>query len=123
MFGRLTAVAAGAAAVALVLPGHAAATAVPTNPATPALQGPIPRTATSVPIGTAQLPGAAESVDLARNGYVENEYFVSGNANIYGYDASGQNLEVKTPDVPYTTVILVAGPRTRGASAARSSTR
>jgi Alpha/beta hydrolase domain len=111
VFGRLTAVAAGAAAAALVLPGYAAATAVPTNPAAPVLQGPIPRTATSVPVGTAELPGAAESVDLARNGYVENEYFVSGKANIYQYDASGQNLEVKTPDVPYTTVILVRRPK------------
>ncbi|WP_157592034.1 alpha/beta hydrolase domain-containing protein [Solirubrobacter soli] len=80
-------------------------------PTTPTLQGPIPRTATSIPIGTAQLPGAAESVDLARNGYVEEEYFVSGNANVYEYDASGQTLQVKTPNVPYTTLILVRRPK------------
>jgi hypothetical protein len=105
-------VASAATACALGWPAQAAA--IPAAvPATPQVQGPIPRTATSIPIGTAYLPGAFESVDLERYGYVEDEYFISGRANVYQYDASGRNLVVKTPGVPYTTVILVRHPKDR----------
>jgi hypothetical protein len=81
-----------------------------TTPNVPQVTGPIPRTATSIPIGTAYLPAALGSVNLADHGYVEEEYFVSGTANVYEYDASGKHVVVKTPDVPYTTVILVRRP-------------
>ncbi|HEY4281227.1 MAG TPA: alpha/beta hydrolase domain-containing protein [Conexibacter sp.] len=80
-------------------------------PATPQVTGPIPRTDSSIPVGTAEYPGAAASVDLARHGYVEEEYFISGTANVYDYDAGGQGLQVKTPNVPYTTAILVRHPK------------
>src|SRR3954469_14805033 len=60
------AAAVGAAVLTMVLPAVATAAPVPSTPATPTLQGPIPRTATSIPVGTAELPGAAESVDLSR---------------------------------------------------------
>jgi hypothetical protein len=79
-------------------------------PNIPAVTGPIPRTETSIPIGTAYFPGAPGSINLADYGYVEDEYFLSGTANVYQYDASGKNVEIKTPDVPYTTVILVRHP-------------
>ena len=79
-------------------------------PKVPTVTGPIPRTETSIPIGTAYFPGAPGSINLADYGYVEDEYFLSGTANIYQYDASGKDVEIKTPDVPYTTVILVRHP-------------
>ncbi|HEX3591304.1 MAG TPA: alpha/beta hydrolase domain-containing protein [Pseudonocardiaceae bacterium] len=98
------------------LPAQAVSQQAPSTPATftvpkiPTVTGPIPRTETSIPIGTAYFPGAPGSVDLADYGYVEDEYFLSGTANVYQYDASGKNVEVKTPNVPYTTVILVRHP-------------
>jgi len=79
-------------------------------PKIPTVTGPIPRTPTSIPIGTAYFPGAPGSLNLADYGYVEDEYFLSGTANVYQYDASGKDVEIKTPDVPYTTVILVRHP-------------
>jgi hypothetical protein len=81
-----------------------------TTPNIPTVTGPIARTATSIPVGTAYLPGALGSLDLADVGYVEEEYFVSGTANVYQYDATGKQVEIKTPAVPYTTVILVRRP-------------
>jgi hypothetical protein len=81
-----------------------------TVPKIPTVTGPIPRTETSIPIGTAYFPGAPGSINLADYGYVEDEYFISGTANVYQYDASGKDVEIKTPNVPYTTVILVRHP-------------
>jgi hypothetical protein len=51
--------------------------------------------------------------DLTEVGYVEEEYSVSGLANIYGYvNDAGQSpdVEVIEADVPYTTRILVRRP-------------
>src|SRR4051812_22797718 len=42
--------------------------------------------------------------DLKKNGYVEEEYLVSGNANVYEWTADGK-LNVVTPNAPYTTRI------------------
>ncbi len=83
---------------------------IKTTPNIPTLTGPVERTATSIPIGTAYFPGALGSVNLADHGYVEEEYFISGTANVYQYDSSGKQVEVKTPNVPYTSVILVRRP-------------
>jgi hypothetical protein len=79
-------------------------------PKIPSVIGPIPRTQTSIPLGTAYYPAASASINLADYGYAEEEYFLSGTANVYEYDASGTKVAVKTPDVPYTTVILVRRP-------------
>jgi hypothetical protein len=84
-----------------------------TTPNIPTVTGPIPRTPTSIPVGTAYFPGALGSMNLADVGYVEEEYFVSGTANVYQYDSTGKQVEVKTPAVPYTTVILVRRPADR----------
>ena len=46
--------------------------------------------------------------DLAKEGYVEEEFFVSGKADVYDWPASG--AVVKTPDAPYTTRVLVRRP-------------
>ncbi len=64
----------------------------------------IPVTENSHPFVT-----AVDACEFARIGYVEDEYFMSGTANIYEEDAMGQ-LSVSTPDAPYTTRLLVRRP-------------
>lgn len=80
----------------------------------PKVTGPIPVTAES------RMFGAAKSnfvpLDLAKAGYVEEEYILSGNANVYDWAADG-TVSVRTPNAPYTTKILVRRP----ADAARFS--
>lgn len=73
----------------------------------PDVTGPIPATATSYPFGAADLTLVPE--DLSKVGYVEDEYLVSGKANVYDWPAPGPAV-VRTPDAPYTTRILVRRP-------------
>ena len=80
----------------------------------PKFTGPIPVTADSYPF-----MDAAHSLvpfDLSKYGYVEQEFIVSGTANVYDWAADGA-LTVKTPNAPYATRILVRRP----ANAARFS--
>ncbi|MBV9746480.1 MAG: hypothetical protein JO099_22200, partial [Acidobacteriia bacterium] len=46
---------------------------------------------------------------LPKMGYTEDEFLISGKANVYDWAADGA-LTVKTPDAPYTTRILVRHP-------------
>ena len=48
-------------------------------------------------------------IDLKSAGYVEEEFFVSGKANVYDWAENG-SVSVRTPDAPYTTRILVIRP-------------
>src|SRR5260370_3631325 len=73
----------------------------------PKFTGPIPVTADSYPF-----MDAAHSLvpfDLSKYGYVEQEYIVSGTANVYDWAADGA-LTLKTPNAPYATRILVRRP-------------
>jgi hypothetical protein len=81
----------------------------------PDVAGPIPVTATSFPLMTSSRLQTV--IDLPKAGYVEEEFFLSGRANVYDWSADGQ-VVVKTPGAPYMTRLLLAGPPTRGASAA-----
>lgn len=56
------------------------------------------------------LPGTAEAVALEKAGYVREEWFQTGTANVYTYDAAGK-AQVERKDVPYTTRLLVIRPR------------
>jgi hypothetical protein len=69
--------------------------------------GPIPVTAESVPFLAADRN--LEPVDLKKYGYVEEEFIVSGKANVYDWAADG-TVTVKTPGAPYGTRILVRRP-------------
>ncbi|MEO5834387.1 MAG: alpha/beta hydrolase domain-containing protein [Nakamurella sp.] len=83
-------------------------TAKATAPVTdPQITGPIAATATSYPFGAADHTRIPEN--LAAIGYVEEEYFVSGLANIYTWPAPGPAV-VRTANAPYTTRILVRRP-------------
>jgi hypothetical protein len=97
------------AACALLVPTVAVA-AVPI----PTVSGPLPSSEASHPFGAAAYQMVPE--DLSKSGYVEEEYLVSGVANVYKWDAAGP-AEVRTPNAPYTTRILVRRP----SSPARSS--
>ncbi len=81
----------------------AAQTAIPL----PRVTGPVPVTADSFPWLASTR--TQEVVDLAKAGYVEEEYIISGTANIYDWAADGR-ISVKTPNAPYTTRILVRRP-------------
>src|ERR1019366_6221606 len=48
--------------------------------------------------------------DLAAVGYVEQEYLISGTANVYDWDANGK-LAVKTANAPYGSRIRVRRPK------------
>lgn len=91
----------------VVTPASAVTTSY--TPPLPSTTGPIPVTEDSIPFGPAFSEGAALATDLAKHGYVEEEYFVTGSADLYEYDASGEPV-VAEPDVDYTTRILVRKP-------------
>ena len=74
----------------------------------PQVSGPLPVTAQSYPFGAADHQLVPQ--DLSRRGYVEEEYLVSGKANVYSWPATGPAV-VRTPDAPYTTRILVRRPK------------
>src|SRR5205085_8016725 len=80
--------------------------AVNTTPV-PKVTGPLPVTADSYPFLAANK--STPAFDLSKVGYVEEEYIVSGNANVYDWAADG-SLNVKTPNAPYGTRILVRRP-------------
>jgi hypothetical protein len=67
----------------------------------------VPVTGESYPYMTASR--LIEPMDLSALGYVEEEYFISGRANVYDWPVSG-DLTVVTPNAPYTTRILVRRP-------------
>jgi hypothetical protein len=72
----------------------------------PAVQGPLPATASSYPWGAAA--HGLTPIDLAAHHYVEQEYLVRGEANVYS-EASGGNLGVNASG-PYETRIIVRRP-------------
>jgi hypothetical protein len=86
---------------------HAAAQGVPSATPIPDVTGPIPVAADSYPLMAASK--IQDVVDLPKLGYVEEEFFVSGRANVYDWAADG-TLSVRTPAAPYATRILVRRP-------------
>jgi hypothetical protein len=72
----------------------------------PQVIGPIPVTRYSHPFNAASHTNTP--LHLSQSGYVEEEYFVSGYANVYDF-VHGKAI-VRTPDAPYTTRILVRRP-------------
>jgi len=84
----------------------------------PRVSGPLPVTSTSYPFGAADHQLIPQ--DLAKAGYVEDEYLVSGRANVYSWPAPGPAI-VRTPDAPYTTRVLVRRPARRAAASAATS--
>lgn len=73
----------------------------------PKVEGPIPVTDSSVPFNAAA--DQVIPIDLNTVGYLEEEYFLSGKANIYIWDKPGF-AEVRTANAPYTNRIMVRRP-------------
>lgn len=69
--------------------------------------GPLPVSEESYPFGAADHQLVPQ--DLAKVGYVEEEYLVSGLSNVYTWPQEGP-AQVVTPDAPYTTRVLVRRP-------------
>ena len=76
----------------------------------PKVVGPLPATTDSYPFGAADHERVPE--DLSKVGYVEEEFLLSGNANVYDWLAPGPAV-VRTPNAPYTTRVLLRRPATR----------
>ena len=100
-------------AVLLALAAHIggvhaqSASDVQTDIPVPQVSGPVPVSAESHPFGAAA--HTLQPQDLAQMGYIEEEYFISGQANVYDWPERG-TLTVRTADVPYTTRVLVRRP-------------
>src|ERR1017187_2363809 len=88
------------------------------------IEGPVP-TDNSALFGTAM--AREEKAELMKEfGYIEEEFFISGSANVYGPESSralqaGEGTlalrplsTVRSPDVPYKTRVLVIRPRDVG---------
>lgn len=75
--------------------------------ALPALTGPVASSSGSSPFSAASRQ--IHPLDLKEFGYVEEEFFASGTAHIYGADAEGNPIAAET-DIPYTNRILVRRP-------------
>ncbi len=69
--------------------------------------GPVPRTGDSYPMMASDR--LYDPVDLTARGYVEEEYFVSGLAGVYGIGADGRPAR-RGAEVEYTTRVLVRRP-------------
>ena len=89
--------------VSLVLPAIAATPV-------PAVRGHLPVTATSYPFGAADHTLTPE--DIKRDGYVEEEFLISGTANVYDWTKPGP-ATVRTANAPYVTRVLVRRPISR----------
>jgi hypothetical protein len=77
---------------------------------------PVPKAIGPIPVSTESYPFLAANrttpdFDLSKAGYIEEEYFITGTANVYDWSADGA-ITVKTPDAPYATRVLVRRPRT-----------
>ncbi len=105
----------GAAALALLANVNTGAMAVPAAIPAAALPdrtwGPIAVTPTSHPLLAAAFQEVP--VDLDAAGYVEQEYFFSGRANVYRYGPD-RALEVQSAAAPYTNRFILRIPRDRG---------
>jgi hypothetical protein len=82
--------------------------------ALPQVTGPVTVSAQSHPFGAAG--HTLQPQNMTELGYIEEEFFISGQANVYDWPERGK-LEVRTADVPYTTRLLIRRP----ADAARFS--
>ena len=91
---------------AAAFPAAPAAFAQVGTPLLPAVTGPVPITATSYPFLDRLGP---PRIAMFQARYVEEEYFISGEANVYTWDANN-NPVVRTADAPYATRIIVRRP-------------
>lgn len=83
--------------------------------ATPVIDGPIEVTEESYPF--CSMAHAREPLDLKTYGYVEEEYFISGEVNIY--QEFKDSMQVINENVPYKNRILIRKPKNPAAFSGR----
>jgi hypothetical protein len=88
---------------ALAFPGFAATPI-------PHIKGPLPVSEASYPFGAADHTLMPQ--DLRKMGYIEEEFLISGTANIYDWPKAGP-VSVRVANAPYTTRVLVRRPVSR----------
>lgn len=66
----------------------------------------IPKTNDSYPFQSAAVKCHFEQI-----GYIEDEYFMTGTANVYTETGSDHEVAIQIPDAPYTTRLLVRRPK------------
>jgi hypothetical protein len=101
--GSRTAIVLAAALLSVLVTATASSAAA----TVPQVEGPLPATEASHPFGGAQWQLRPQ--DLKKRGYVEEEYLLSGDANVYEWGADDTAV-VRTADTPYTTRVLVRRP-------------
>lgn len=74
----------------------------------PTVEGPIPITESSYPFN--DMLHSRVPLDVMKYGFVEEEYFIGGYANIYDVDDK-QNVVIAKKDLPYKTRLLVRKPQ------------
>ena len=70
----------------------------------------LPAATSAALYSPAALPGTPEGEAIARAGYVQEEYLLSGTANIYQQDEAGRT-SIRTPGQEYTTRLVIVRPR------------
>ncbi len=75
-----------------------------------AVSGPIAVSSSSQILGAEDVTGGPPSLNLAAHGYREEEYFLSGTANIYQYSEAWER-QIKETDVPFTTRVILRYPK------------
>jgi hypothetical protein len=83
------------------LPSYGQAVAIPRT------TGPVAVTPTSKPFLASEKN--LVPLNLATVGYVEEEFIISGNANVYNWQPDG-SISIRVPNAPYATRILVRRP-------------
>ena len=73
---------------------------------------PTPAATAAIAVTPTSHPFTVGGTDLAARGYRLDEYFISGKANVYdwGADGAAPAPQIRTPNAPYTTRILVRRP-------------
>ncbi|MDF2522687.1 MAG: hypothetical protein K0R31_328 [Clostridiales bacterium] len=95
-------------ASAIIVPSDVTKTFTPVAPVPVPQAELIPRTADSIPWNVNDLK--LTPIDLKANGYVEEEYFLSGTANIYDWKNTSQAAIIQTPNAPYKANITIIRP-------------
>lgn len=74
---------------------------------------PIPKVTGPIPVTKTSRPFTVGGTDLEKHGYRLDEYFISGQANVYdwGRDGNASIPQIRTANAPYTTRILVRRPK------------
>ena len=93
--------------VTMFICGIAAKAFAQTPISLPVVTGPIPVSEQSWPLMASNR--IQEVVDIAAMGYVEEEFFISGTANLYDWATDG-TISIKTVAAPYTTRLLIRRP-------------